>query len=101
MAGDAPVTGHVRVFGAQVDDEATYRRYREAMTPLLHERGGAFRYDFVVSRVLISETASPINRVFMIRFPDPATAEALFADPRYLAVRRALFDPSVSAITQL
>ena len=100
MAGE-PASRHVRLYGAQVDDEATYQRYREAMMPLLHEHGGGFRYDFAVSRVLISETSPPINRVFMIGFPSRAAADALFRDPRYLAVRRALFDPAVAAITQL
>jgi uncharacterized protein (DUF1330 family) len=85
----------------QVDDDATYQRYREAMTPLLHGHGGSFGYDFVVSRVLQSETARPINRVFTIRFADRGHAEAMFSDPRYLAVRAQLFAPPVSAVTQL
>ena len=100
MAGE-PAPRYVVVYGAQVDDPATYGRYRAAMTPILHAHGGGFRYDFEVSRVLITETAPPINRVFMIGFPSRAVAEALFADPSYLAVRRALFDPAVSSITQL
>jgi uncharacterized protein (DUF1330 family) len=91
----------VLVYGAQVADDATYSRYRAAMTPILHAHGGAFRYDFAVSRVLISETAPPINRVFMIGFASRAAADALFADPRYVTVRRALFEPAVTAITQL
>lgn len=97
MAGER----YTAVYAAQVDDEATYARYRAAMTPILHEHGGGFRYDFAVARALISEVAHPINRVFMIGFPSKAAADALFADPRYLDVRRALFEPSVSAITQL
>jgi uncharacterized protein (DUF1330 family) len=101
MAGEPGATRYVAVYGAQVDDEATYSRYREAMTPILHAHGGGFRYDFAVSRVLISETAPPINRVFMIGFSSRAAADALFADPRYVAVRRALFESAVSAITQL
>ncbi len=92
---------YITLWGAQVDDEATYSRYRAAMTPILHAHGGGFRYDFAVSRVLISETTPPINRVFMISFPSRAAADALFADPSYVEVRRALFAPAVSAITQL
>lgn len=101
MAAEPAASRYVLVYGAQVDDEATYSRYRAAMTPILHAHGGGFRYDFVVSRVLISETAPPINRVFMIGFASKAAADALFADPEYVAVRRALFEPSVAAITQL
>src|SRR6476619_5646620 len=55
MAGE-PAPRYVVVYGAQVDDPATYGRYRAAMTPILHAHGGNFRYDFEVSRVLISET---------------------------------------------
>jgi uncharacterized protein (DUF1330 family) len=101
MADEPAASRYVVIYGAQVDDEPTYTRYRAAMTPILHAHGGAFRYDFAVSRVLISETAPPINRVFMIGFSSRAAADALFADPRYLAVRRALFEPAVTAITQL
>ena len=87
--------------GLHVTDDAKYAEYRAAMTPLLTAHGGGFRYDFEVSRVLISETAPAINRVFMIGFPSRAAAEAVFADPSYVAVRRALFEPAVSSITQL
>jgi uncharacterized protein (DUF1330 family) len=99
MADDA--TRYVLVYGAQVEDEAMYRRYREGMIPILQQHGGAFIYDFAVSRVLISETEQPINRVFAIRFARRAGADALFADPSYLAVRAAWFEPSVAAVTQI
>jgi uncharacterized protein (DUF1330 family) len=99
MAGDP--TRFVQLFGAQVDDDVLYRRYRESMLPIVQRYGGAFSYDFVVSRALISETAHPINRVFAIHFPDRGRAEALFADPSYLAARHAFFVPAVSAITRL
>ena len=98
MSGDARYVG---VYAAQVDDEEMYRRYRAAMTPLLHARGGGFRYDFVVRETLISEAKHPINRVFMIGFPSRAVADAFFSDPAYLEVRRALFAPAVSAVTQI
>jgi uncharacterized protein (DUF1330 family) len=98
MAGDPR---YVAIYAAHVTDEATYQRYRDAMRPILEAHGGAFRYDFVVSRALISPLDQPINRVFMIAFPTRAAAAALFSDPAYLAVRRALFEPSVAAISQL
>jgi len=78
-----------------------YQRYRESMLPIVRRHGGAFSYDFAVSRALIRETGHPINRVFAIHFPDRASAEALFADPSYLAARHAFFVPAVSAITRL
>jgi uncharacterized protein (DUF1330 family) len=94
-------SAHVRLYAAHVLDEATYQRYRAAMTPILHAHGGDFRYDFIVDRAPISQATHPINRVFLIGFPSRAAADALFADPRYLAVRHALFAPSVAAITQI
>jgi len=98
MAGDAP-TRFVYAFGLQVGDDASYQRYRAGMTPILHRHGGGFGYDFVVARVLASETERPINRVFTIAFPDRATADRFFADPTYLEVRRAWFEPAVTAVT--
>lgn len=89
------------VVGLQVTDEEGYRRYREAMTPLLEACGGGFRYDFRVAEVLRSETEAPINRVFLIHFPSVAAKEAFFADPRYLEARAAHFVPSVGAVTIL
>jgi uncharacterized protein (DUF1330 family) len=98
MAGD---TRHVLLFGLHVTDDARYRRYREEMLPFLRRHGGAFGYDFVVSRTLASETDLAINRVFTIAFPERERAAALFSDPGYLAVRRAWFEPSVATITQI
>ena len=92
---------YIRACVAHIVDEATYQRYRAAMTPILHAHGGGFLYDFIVERTLISHAAHPINRVFMIGFPSKAAADALFSDPRYLAIRGELFTPSVAAITQI
>jgi uncharacterized protein (DUF1330 family) len=99
MAGER--TRHVLVRGLNVTDEALYRRYREGMRPILERFGGAFGYDFEVSRVLASESGQPINRVFTLWFPDRERAEAFFADPEYLAVRRECFEPAVNAITKI
>jgi uncharacterized protein (DUF1330 family) len=98
MADD---TRHVLLFGLHVTDDAMYRRYREEMLPIVRRYGGAFGYDFVVSRTLASETDLAINRVFTIHFPERGRAAALFADPTYLAVRRTWFEPSVAAVTQI
>ncbi len=87
--------------GLQVDDEETYRRYREAMTPILARYGGKFRYDFWLGETLISETDKPMNRVFVIHLPDRKSNDDFFADAEYQAVRKQFFDPSVSAVTRI
>jgi uncharacterized protein (DUF1330 family) len=99
MAGDA--TRHVQLWALQISDAASYQRYREAMTPILHSYGGAFGYDFAIARVLASEANHPIDRVFTIAFPDAATADRFFADPAYLVARRSLFEPAVPALTKI
>jgi uncharacterized protein (DUF1330 family) len=98
MADD---TRHVLLFGLHVTDDAMYRRYREEMLPILRRYGGTFGYDFVVSHTLASETDLAINRVFTMCFPERRRAVALFADPAYLAVRRAWFEPAVAAVTRI
>lgn len=92
---------HVQLYGLKVTDDAQYTRYRAAMLPILHQHGGSFGYDFVISEVLKSESAEPINRVFSICFPDSQTASRFFSDPSYLAVRRELFTGAVSAVTSI
>ena len=82
-----------------VVDASGYARYREHVTPLLHEFGGDFRHDFEISGVLRSDVKHPVTRLFVIRFPDSATCERFFTDPRYLAGRREFFVPSVAAYT--
>ena len=85
-----------RIFGLAVVDEGTYTEYRKEMRPLLEQAGGSFRYDFAVARVIHSERSQPINRAFVMRFPSRADSEQFFADPRYLEIRRRLFEPSVA-----
>lgn len=84
-----------------VIDEQRYTRYRAAMTPLLHELGGSFRYDFRVAETLRSEAAHPITRVFVISFPDQASSDAFFGDARYLTIRDQHFEGSVAAYTRI
>ena len=87
-----------RIFGLEVVDQDTYTQYRREMVPLMEAAGGTFRYDFDVARVLRGEKDAPINRAFVIQFPNRVASEAFFADPRYLEIRRRLFEPSVSSI---
>ena len=76
-----------RIMGLHVIDDGAYRRYREAMEPILNEVGGSFGYDFKVAEVLRSKTDAPINRVFTIEFPNRQAMEAFFSRPDYLAIR--------------
>lgn len=90
-----------RLVGLQVTNEGMYSQYRAAMGPILAEYGGGFRYDFQVATVLKAATPQPINRVFILRFPDAATETQFFADARYLKVRAEFFEKSVGAVTIL
>lgn len=92
---------HVRLFALEIRDPELYRRYRERMTPMLHARGGSFGFDFSVSEVLKGGGSARINRVFSMRFPDAAGAEAFFADPEYRAVRSELFERAVGHVSKL
>jgi uncharacterized protein (DUF1330 family) len=82
-----------------VSDDAGYQAYRDAMTPLLAEHGGSFRYDFRIEETLRAEADHPINRVFIICFPSAAAKERFFNNEQYMEVRRTLFDASVSDYT--
>ncbi len=92
---------HVLVLGADVRDDSLYQRYREKMTPILERHGGTFGYDLLVSRVLKSESGTPMNRVFTIVFPDRSSAERFFANPEYRSVREQLFEPAVRSLTKI
>ena len=83
--------------GLMVVDRETYEQYRREMRPLLEDAGGAFRYDFDVARVIHSEGGAEINRAFVLQFPSQSSKERFFADPRYLEIRRRLFEPAVKA----
>ena len=87
--------------GLNVVDEEGYRKYREGTLPLLEACGGYFRYDFAVSKVLKGEAQHPINRVFVVVYPDRDTQVRLFKDPAYLRVRETFFTPSVAGVTRL
>src|SRR3982751_5791928 len=84
--------------GLRISDEEKYRQYRAEMVPLLYASGGLFRYDFEIARTLIPETDQHLNRVFVIQFPDRDGRDRLFSDPRYLDIRRRLFETAVSSV---
>ena len=89
------------LFGLNVVDEDGYQKYRDETLPLLTACGGYFRYDFAVSEVLKGEAKHPINRVFVVVYPNREAQVRLFNDPAYLRVRDAFFTPSVSGATRL
>lgn len=81
--------------GLEVADQAGYAQYRREMKPLLDEAGGRFRYDFEVTRLLQHESDALLNRVFVLQFPSVSHKERFFNDPRYVEIKRRLFDPAV------
>lgn len=84
--------------GLHVTDDEGYSKYRAAMTPLLTAAGGSFHYDFKIQETLIGPTDPPINRLFVISFPDEATMGRFFADPKYVAAKEEFFESSVDSV---
>ena len=87
--------------GLEVTDGAKYAQYRAEIAPLLEGTGGKFRYDFEIARTLKSEASHPINRLFVLQFPDRARREEFFKNPEYLEIRRRLFEKAVDQMTIL
>ena len=87
--------------GLYVSDQESYSAYREAMLPILTSMGGGFRYDIEVAQILKGEADHPINRLFIIYFPDRQTKESFFANPDYLAIRKKFFEPAVQGVTRI
>ncbi|MFT5049520.1 MAG: hypothetical protein ACI8QZ_000913 [Chlamydiales bacterium] len=92
---------HEILIGLHVSDDAGYQRYRDGMTPLLEACGGTFRYDFRVGEMLRGKAEKPINRLFLISFPDVDTKTRFFSDPAYLAVRGEHFDKAVDVVERI
>ena len=87
--------------GLNVVDEELYARYRAGMMPILERHRGFFRHDFRIAEVLRSEVSHPVNRLFVISFPDAETRDAFFESDEYLDVRREFFEPAVEGATIL
>ncbi len=85
--------------GLDVSNNEIYAEYRQAMKPILTQYGGAFGYDFVVSKVLLAQVTEPINRVFTINFPNESAMNSFFSDPEYLQVKDQYFTRSVRHTT--
>jgi len=85
-----------------VIDADLYAKYRASMAPLLEAHGGRFGLDFWVGEVLRAPPEqTPFNRMFTIVFPSLERREAFFANPEYLAIRKAFYEPSVAGATNL
>ncbi len=89
---------HEILVGLHVTDDESYTNYRAAMTPLLEAAGGLFRYDFTIERMLKGTADPPINRLFVISFPDELTKEVFFADAKYLAAKQEFFESAVDMV---
>ncbi len=90
-----------RIIAMNVTDPVGYKKYRDAMIPMLHAVGGKFSYDFDIARTFISEAKHPVTRVFMISFPSREIFEKLFADPEYQKIRKEYHAASVDGYTTL
>lgn len=95
------ISSHEILIGLHVTDDDMYTRYREGMTPILHQYRGSFRYDFRIAQVLKTETNDQINRLFIISFPDAQTKDAFFVDEEYKKVRAEFFNQSVASVRAL
>ena len=85
--------------GLNVIDDEKYARYRDEIAPLMQSAGGRFRYDFTIARTLKHEAGHEINRLFVVHFPDRATKDHFFADPKYVEIRSRLFEKAVKGAT--
>lgn len=87
--------------GLNVTDDELYQKYRNEMTPILKTYGGGFRYDFLIDKVLITDSESIINRVFAIYFESEEAKNEFFLNDKYLQIKERYFTPSVSATTTI
>jgi len=85
--------------GLDVADNDGYQAYRDAMSPLLKREGGGFRYDFTIAKTLKSVAKHPINRVFVICFPDGEARDRFFGGETYQEIKKRLFETSVKGTT--
>lgn len=87
--------------GLNVTDDELYQKYRDEMTPILKTYGGGFRYDFLIEKVLKTDSESKLNRVFAIYFESEEAKNEFFLNAKYLQVKEKYFTPSVSGTTTI
>lgn len=85
----------------EVLDEDEYQKYRDAMSPILHEHGGQFVVDVKLASVMKIPKQGLVNRLFTIEFPSLERLEAFFCNPEYLTVRKRHFENSVGNVISL
>ncbi|HAI12264.1 MAG TPA: DUF1330 domain-containing protein [Phycisphaerales bacterium] len=85
--------------GLHVTDQDVYATYRKMMMPILEKYKGSFTYDFAVDQNFTSGAEHPINRLFVITFPDEQGRSQFFNDPDYKQVREKWFNPAVAGAT--
>ena len=85
--------------GLEVIDDASYNKYRKAMTPLLNQQGGGFNYDFKVTELMKSQVDANINRVFTIYFKDEESMNDFFNNSLYLKIKKEHFEKAVKSTT--
>ena len=88
-----------RLVALDVADNDGYQAYRDAMSPLLKRMGGGLSYDFTIANTLKSGAKHPINRVFVIFFPDWEARDRFFGDESYREIKKRLFETSVKGAT--
>ena len=87
--------------GLNVTDDELYQKYRDEMTPILKTYGGGFRYDFIIEKILKTDTESKINRVFAIYFESEEKKNEFFLNDKYIQIKEKYFTPSVSGTTTI
>lgn len=84
--------------GLHVTDDASYREYRDGVKPLLEAHGGTLHDD---CRIEESRRAveHPMNRLFIISFPDANAKRAFFENESFRQMHARYFDPERQGIT--
>lgn len=89
---------HVRLVCLDIEDAASYRRYRVEMQPLLEHHGGRFLLDADVEAVTINPAGFEFRRVLLIAFPEEASSDAFFGDADYGRIKSEWFTPAVRQV---
>jgi uncharacterized protein (DUF1330 family) len=78
----------------EITDRESYAKYRAAIQPILQRFGGGFIAD-IEGEARVNPTSFEFTRMFLLGFPDAATAADFFSDGEYKAARATWFEPAV------
>ena len=92
-----PKSRYQLLVGLHVTNDEQYTQYRQHIMPLPESNGGNFEYDFTIDATLKNAAGHPINRLFVLSFPDQKAQHNFFNSPTYLQIRETYFQPSVNA----